>query len=64
MANGTRRTPNAAQLYGFCERIQTRQNQNKETRPYSNPIPVTPELSEADRKAALRIFEEAIKGFE
>ncbi len=65
MANGSRRMPNAAQLYGFCQKIIARQNQKtqEQSRPYDSPF-VLASAPSVDREEARKIFEKAMKEFE
>lgn len=65
MANGSRRMPNAAQLYGFCQKILARQNQKtlEQSRPYDSPF-VPSSAPSVDREEARKLFEKAMKEFE
>ena len=65
MANGSRRMPNAAQLYGFCQKILARQDQKmqEQSRPYDSPF-VPSSAPSVDREEARKIFERAMKEFE
>ena len=65
MANGSRRMPNAAQLYGFCQKILARQNQKtqEQSRPYDSQF-VPSSAPSVDREEARKIFEKAMKEFE